>query len=540
MSFLEMSLAGGILILAVVVLRALLIHRLPKRAFLALWLVAVLRLLVPVAVPSGISVYSWAALENVTAEKHEQTGYADMTQEAPRPMAAEVEVILPGTARQHRAPVPAKTALWAVGALGSGGCFAAVWLCSRRRFKDAVSVEDEFVLRWLSGHPIRRRVSVRLSGAVNTPLTYGLFRPVILLPLSTDWQDRKSLEFILIHEYVHIKRLDGAAKLLLTLTACLHWFNPMVWVMYVLANRDLEMACDEQVVRALPGDGRAAYARTLIRMEQTKAGLAPLFSHFSKNAMEERITAIMKIKKLTAIAVIMSLMLVIGVTAVFATSTEREDVPAYAAYDWDGTRCLVPVTEDALEPLISGEDIEWWTYDEYAAWIEEQKVMLEERIGTPERSAAAGSFTWTRRAVNKTVAAYEKMLSAIGDGLMLSRSVSGDESVILAVNLKSGDIVSANGGGRITVYDLERLGYRQYDDEDWEPSVEHTVALQDGTEVSFQGSVTIAGLLFTMKSYFDNRVAAGAMTQTEEDDIFRAYLADYSDNIPLWQFVSGE
>lgn len=101
------------------------------------------------------------------------------------------------------------------------------------------------------------------------------------------------------HELVHIRHFDAAAKLFLTAALCVHWYNPLVWAMYVLANRDIELACDEAVVRSFGGDVKSAYARTLIGMEEKKTGLIPLCNNFSKNAIEERVTAIMKMKKKT-------------------------------------------------------------------------------------------------------------------------------------------------------------------------------------------------------------------------------------------------
>ena len=336
MSLLDMSVAGGVVILAVIVLRALGQNRLPKATFTVLWTVALLRLFIPAAVPSAVSVYAWFPPQAEAAE----TAPAAVT---PAP-AEDRPAVLPAADRgpseaaeqvspaaRDAAAIPWRTVLWAAGALGCGGFFAGAYVHSRRKFREAVAAEDGFVRRWQESHPLHRRVSVRLSGRVDAPMTYGLFRPVILLPAGLDWRDEKGLGFILAHEYGHIRRLDGLRKLVLTAAVCLHWFNPLVWAMFILANRDMEMACDEQVVRAMETHTRADYARTLIRMEEARAGLMPLVSHFSANAMEERITAIMKSKKLTAWAVILSLILTVGVTAVFATSAPETE-PAETPY----------------------------------------------------------------------------------------------------------------------------------------------------------------------------------------------------------------
>ena len=119
---------------------------------------------------------------------------------------------------------------------------------------------------------------------------------------------------------MHIRRFDSITKLVLIAVLCVHWFNPLVWAMYILANRDIELSCDEAVVRLFGENTRAAYARTLISMEETRSGLTPLCNNFNKNAIEERITAIMKMKKTSMFSLVLAVALIVGVTTVFATS----------------------------------------------------------------------------------------------------------------------------------------------------------------------------------------------------------------------------
>lgn len=99
--------------------------------------------------------------------------------------------------------------------------------------------------------------------------------------------------------------------------------------MYILANRDIELSCDEAVVRLFGENTRTAYARSLISMEETRSGLTPLCNNFSKNAIEERITAIMKIKKASMFSLVLALALIVGVTTAFATSSASSDNDGY-------------------------------------------------------------------------------------------------------------------------------------------------------------------------------------------------------------------
>ena len=80
---------------------------------------------------------------------------------------------------------------------------------------------------------------------------------------NTEWKNIYQLRYVLEHEYVHIRRLDMLTKLIMIAAVCIHWFNPLVWVMYILFNRDLELSCDETVVRRFGMDIKSVYATAL-------------------------------------------------------------------------------------------------------------------------------------------------------------------------------------------------------------------------------------------------------------------------------------
>ena len=347
MSLIQMSVSGGILILAVIVLRALALNRLPKWTFLALWGVAALRLLVPFSVPSPASIYTLAesvppAAAAPAAELPEFTFSA-----APFLPGAAPVTEAGGAAETHPAAVP-ETSLpvwrlvWLAGAAVCGTFFLLSYLRCRREFQTALPVEDRRMQAWLARQRLRRKISLRQSDRVDAPLTYGLLRPIILFP--KNWAGEGggcrcaasgpaavpgSLTAVLEHELAHIRHLDALWKLILVLAACVHWFNPLVWCMFVLANWDIELRCDETVVRRLGLDSRSAYALTLISMEEKKSGLSPLTSPFSKNAIEERIVAIMKIKKRSLAATLAAVVLVCCIGAGFATSAAAKTQTPY-------------------------------------------------------------------------------------------------------------------------------------------------------------------------------------------------------------------
>lgn len=318
MSLLQMSFQGGALILAAALLRALTLHRLPKGTFLVLWAVAAARLLVPFSIPSPWSVYALAPAAG----------------ESPAGRLP-AETVLPGAAPVPPAPaappaetgggIPVWTLVWLAGVLAWGGFFLVSYLRCCREFRTALPADEAPLRERLAAGGLRRPVALRRSDRIAAPLTYGILRPVILLPKTLDGAGGARMTWILEHELTHIRHFDALFKLVLTAAACVHWFNPLVWGMYLLANRDMELRCDEAVVRRLGVDRRGDYARTLISMEACKSGLGPLTSAFSRNAAEERILAIMRLKKRSLAALLAAAALICGMSAAFATSAAEKD-----------------------------------------------------------------------------------------------------------------------------------------------------------------------------------------------------------------------
>lgn len=323
MSLLQMSFSGAILIIAVTAVRAAAIDKLSKKTFLLLWGLVLIRLLLPFSIPSAVSVYSLVG-RNAYGNALEGTPIEDMLPVAPQPrmgLAAEAgQAPLSQPSAGTVSPVSAWFVVWFVGMALCAVFFAAAYLRWLSKFQAAVPVENGYAAQWLKDHPLNRPISIRQWDGLDTPLTYGLFRPVILMPRETDWADAEKLQYILLHEYVHIRRCDTLIKLIAAAALCVHWFNPLVWVMYLLLNRDLELSCDESVVRRFGVGSRAAYAHILVGMEAQKSGLMPLYNSFSKNAIEERITSIMKIRKTSLFAVFAAVILVVGISSVFITS----------------------------------------------------------------------------------------------------------------------------------------------------------------------------------------------------------------------------
>lgn len=341
MSLLQMSIAGAVMILAIVVIRALAVNRLPKKTFLALWGVVLLRLFIPFSLPSVVSIYSLMGWQRTSAgitENGTGGGFAGLF------LGNEATRIAQESASALPLGISIWKIIWIAGMLICALVFFTAYIRCFREFQMSLPVDNDMSQSWLKEHKLRRTISIRQSDRISSPLTFGVLHPVILMPKKTDWGNEDELKYVLEHEFVHIKRFDILSKLALIAAVCLHWFNPFVWIMYVLANRDIELCCDETVVCRFGRETRASYARVLISMEETKSEFVPLCSHFSKNAIEERITAIMKTKKTTIISLVVALVLVVGIVAIFATSAQKEETSNNA------TTANAVESGDAMEP----------------------------------------------------------------------------------------------------------------------------------------------------------------------------------------------
>ena len=322
MSLLQMSFSGAVFITAVVMIRAAAINKLPKKTFLVLWELVMMRLLIPFSIPSVFSVYTLVTHGLSSAALPEVTTDYNMS-------AVEGVFAATGGMEQPPADILSSVSLWFIvwcaGMIPAALFFVISYLRCLMEFRTALPVRSHYVEKWLEQQTLKRPVLVRQSDRISTPLTYGIFRPVILMPKKTDWKNEKQLQYILTHEYVHIYRYDTVTKLLAACALCVHWFNPFVWVMYRLFNRDIELACDESVIRQFGEKSKSAYSLMLVNMEAAKSGLLPFCNNFSKNAVEERITAIMKMKKTSLFAICIAAMLIVGVTTTFATSAAGSD-----------------------------------------------------------------------------------------------------------------------------------------------------------------------------------------------------------------------
>ena len=275
---LNMSMTGSIVILLVMLARHIL-KPAPKIFSYALWAVVLFRLLCPVALTGPVSVLNVLKPEGQAATEATSVIYfipveRNVNSDTPfvsteNPSATPIPQPVPAG---HTKPDIMQTVsyVWIAGT-GLMLLYSVIqYIQLRRKLIGAIPYKD----------------NVYCADYIDTPFVMGIFSPKIYLPFDVPVNERK---YIIAHEQHHISRFDHIFKLLAYVTLCIHWFNPLSWMAFLLAGRDMEMSCDEAVIRKLGSQIRADYSASLLRLATHKKIIAGMPLAFGEGDTKGRI-----------------------------------------------------------------------------------------------------------------------------------------------------------------------------------------------------------------------------------------------------------
>lgn len=321
---LKMSITGGWVIMAVLFLR-LLLKKAPKKYSYALWLVAAFRLVCPVSFRSALSLFNLrlgpetAPVVNLPAVMEAEYRFVRPRLSTGVPVMNAVvggsftpsEPNFAASANPEQIWLFIGMVLWCAGIMVMALYAGVSYLRLRMRMRDAVMLEKGV---WQT----ERTVS---------PFLLGLFRPRIFIPYGLAEQD---LSHILAHERTHLRRLDHVVKPLAFAILMLHWFNPLVWLAFLLMCRDMELSCDEAVLRR-HGDIRREYSQTLLNVATARRFPSPSPLAFGEGDVKCRIRSALRWKKpgvwVTVIALILCVAAIVVCTA---DPREKDDFYPFA------------------------------------------------------------------------------------------------------------------------------------------------------------------------------------------------------------------
>lgn len=286
----EINLSSALIIVFILLTRSVWNRRFPKRAFTVMWLVAAIRLLIPLSVPISFNWiapdYNMGIIDSINGNYYADISISGETKYFNS--VTEQEIAMHGTVNSLFmiiAPI--------VGAV-IFSVFVFLHVKNIRRYADSLLCTNDEINMMLSAEKFRRNISIRTSDRITAPFTYGIIRPVIILPKKLCSDNSLNIGYILAHEAAHIRWFDVLYKWLMLIIVCAFWYNPFVWIMYFCACRDIEYACDEAVLKKYSGSG-ADYSDTIITLEE-KRSFDAVSSGFSEDAVKKRISVILRNK----------------------------------------------------------------------------------------------------------------------------------------------------------------------------------------------------------------------------------------------------
>lgn len=304
----NLSISASWLILAVLVLRVVL-KKAPKWVMPLLWGVVALRLVCLFSIESALSLIPSAETipSEIVTETREPVLYEqatlDIVTNPTLPSAAEVPV---GVSRQQ--------------AQVDFNIYSVLWLAGMAALLVHALVSAGKLKRKLAT-AILLRDNIYESEFVDSPFVFGVVKPNIYLPMH---MDEGTAAYVIAHEHAHLARRDHWWKVLGYLVLALHWFNPLVWVAYILFCRDIELACDEKVVKGLDGAARADYSQALLSCAAPKRAVAACPLAFGEGNIKTRVKSALHYKKPAFWVAAVAVLAVVIVAVCFLTNPKSE------------------------------------------------------------------------------------------------------------------------------------------------------------------------------------------------------------------------
>ena len=278
------NLSASAAVLLILLLRRFFKEKLFAKFFVMLWLLAIIRLLLPFEFFSPISIYSPLSEPEESFFEKEYIGFEDFSVGEKVPTEKTEASFVPKAEKIKISSEEALVFIWASGGISVGGFFAAKHLHTVKRILKNSKPYDV--------PEIYKTGNTRFYKSKNlaSPLSFGILRPIIVIPEETE---ETELHFVLLHEQTHIKDRDAVLKILALFALSLNWFNPLVWFMVKIFERDIERYCDERVLKKIGAEKALFYANTILDFAERES---LSLNYFSAASLCERVTSIMKTK----------------------------------------------------------------------------------------------------------------------------------------------------------------------------------------------------------------------------------------------------
>lgn len=398
LSVLNMSLIASVMVVVAVFVR-LMLKKAPRWIVCLLWGLVAVRLVCPFSFESVLSLIPSAEPipQEITLMENPQidTGIYIVNNVVNPIISDTVTSDSLASVNKVEATVRIASYIWLFGIVCLTGYAVVSYIMLYRKTKGAISVGDR----------------IKISDYIETPFILGIIRPFVYVPSGISDEQFKH---IIAHENAHLKRLDYLWKPMGFIILSIHWFNPFVWIAYIMLCKDIEIACDEKVIRELAKNDITAYAQTLLNCSQERRIILMCPIAFGEVSVKERIKHVLSFKK-PAFWIILVAVIVCAIVAVcFLTNPKREEEPGLVETNIENNS-----ENDSMSELELSETTEADNADTAEEALTFEEAIYQEIIKHGSKYAPASGVSEYK------VASFIKLEEAVTDGTVEERYVKG-------------------------------------------------------------------------------------------------------------------
>jgi len=428
----NMSLTAGVIILFVLLFRQC-IKRIPKVFSYVLWAVVLFRLICPVSFSSGLSLLGM--LDTPTVETTERTSSieyvpANVVYTEPHTVTVDAaDTIIQEQTQPERKitidPMTVIACVWAAGVVGMLGYSLTSYIKLRRKLIAVVPLRD----------------NIYLADHIESAFVMGLIRPKIYLPSTLTDSEQ---EYIIMHEQHHIRRFDHVFKLLGFGVLCVHWFNPLVWVAFIQSGKDMEMSCDEAVIKKMGEGIRAEYSASLLSLTIGRRIIAGTPLAFSEGNTKHRIINLANWKRPKAWICIIVAISCLLFTVACGTNPENTTNPPKAE-ETEEAENAEESTSDSPISFIETEPVEE---------TKEQPIKLVDDVPRPEKNVLFKTVETPYDFFSRVTKEDIDLLHLETNGYSILNDVADADKVIGILNgIKEDEILKISSVSILDMYD---------------------------------------------------------------------------------------
>lgn len=333
-TIISMSIIASIIALFIGVIRNALGKYLPKSFSYYLWFIVLFRLILPINFSSSLSLFNFMPNTTTIISRVSRNIETEAMQNNINNVVSNSTTISQGNAAATVTPNSqlqiiflGASIIWVLGMIFLIIRSIIRYYNASKVLDTATIIKDIDISHIKKSMKLNRNISIYSLDLLQSPLVYGLLKPKVIVPASMvdNIHTSESMQ-ILAHEIHHIRRFDNILKLIWSIAICIHWFNPIVWLSAKYFNEDMELSCDEKVVKAWEDDIRKAYASSLINIADKQSHtLQGNFLFFGESNIKARVKNVMKFKKPKLLITLIGIIL-LGATTIFTLTNKKEQI----------------------------------------------------------------------------------------------------------------------------------------------------------------------------------------------------------------------